>query len=84
MQHSPFISNSCEIIHSKCSSRLSVSRVCEKVKRILSLMLLFFLTGSKKKEGIFGHYFSLLLGVDTPSTLCQKSHVSLGAHPLGL
>lgn len=83
MQHSPFISNSREIIHSKCNSRLSVPRVCEQVK-LLSLMLLFFLTVIKKKECLSGHHLSPLLVWTHLPALCQKSRVTLGATPWGL
>lgn len=84
MQHSPFISNSREIIHSKCNSRLSVPRVCDQVKKLLSLMLLFFLTVTKKKECLSGHHLSPLLVWTHHPALCQKSHVTLGTTPWGL
>lgn len=82
MKHSSFISNSSEIIHSKCSSRLSVSCVCEQVKKLLSLMLLFFLTVTKKKEGVCGHHFSPLLGVDTPSSSVPEIRCVFGSNTL--
>lgn len=82
MRRSPFISNSCGIMHSKCSSRLSVSCVCEQVKKLLLLLLRFLLTVTKKKEGVSGHHFSPLLGVGTPSSSVPEITCVFGSNAL--
>lgn len=82
MRRSPFISNSCGIMHSKCSSRLSISCVCEQVKKLLLLLLRFLLTVTKKKEGVSGHDFSPLLGVGTPSSSVPEITCVFGSNAL--